>query len=258
MSDDSPPVLESALSLLREGFSVVPCAPGVRYPSIAWTQYQYERASVEQAQEWWGAGDANIAIVTGEISDVTVVDVDGSEGYKSLMDAHVYLPKTRVVKTPHGWHLYYRHVPGVKSRSGVYLHVDVKNDGGCVCVPPSHVPDGEYAVFRDYPIAEWTLPVALLEPAEVRVVRSQGEREWVSKLLTDGASVGGRNQAAARLTGYLHSKGVAQDIAILLMQSWDFRQNLPPLGDKEVTNTVRSVYRYRGVLNLDEFYQDEA
>ena len=255
---DSNAVLDTALSLLREGFSVVPCAPGVRYPSIAWAEYQHVRASEDKAFEWWGSGDNNIAIVTGQISNVTVLDVDGTEGYKSLMDAGIVTPKTRVIKTPHGWHLWYQYVPGPKSRSGVYTHVDVKNDGGCVCAPPSHVPDGDYTVFRDYPIGEWTLPVSVLEGGVHRVERSKAEAQWISKLLAGGEGVGGRNQAAAKLSGYLHSKGVALDVATLMVECWDDSRNMPALGPKEIEAVVKSVYRYRGILNMDDLYQNEA
>ena len=149
-------------------------------------------------------------------------------------------------------------MPGPKSRSGVYTHVDVKNDGGCVCVPPSRVADGEYVVFRDYPIGEWALPVSVLEGVSTRVERARSEAQWISKLLEGGEGVGGRNQAAAKLAGYLHSKGIAQDIATLMVECWDDSRNLPALGPREVAATVKSVYRYKGVLNMDEIYQNEA
>ena len=131
---------DSALALLAQGYSVVPCKPDQRFPTIAWAEYQHRHATVSEIERWWEEEpNANIAIVTGEISGVTVVDIDGTEGLKAMAQAGVILPPTRIIKSPHGWHAYYSYVHGVPSRAGVYPKVDVKNNGGCVCSPPSVV-----------------------------------------------------------------------------------------------------------------------
>lgn len=104
-----------------------------------------------QIQKWWKRWpDANIAIVTGEVSGVYVIDVDGEEGVQSLKELEEssgLLPPTLAVRTPRpGLHLYLRHpnVP-VSQAVGIAPHIDVRGDGGYVIAPPSsHVSGNTY------------------------------------------------------------------------------------------------------------------
>jgi hypothetical protein len=55
--------------------------------------------------------NANYGVATGAPSKVFVVDLDGSEGFanfRRLQKAYGTIPTTLTVKTPHGWHLYFR------------------------------------------------------------------------------------------------------------------------------------------------------
>ncbi len=77
-----------------------------------------------------------LAIRTGAVSGVAVVDIDPRNGGRVDPDL---MPPTRTVRTgSDGWHLYYRH-PGEPLGSKVSGHpgVDLKADGGYVVAPPS-------------------------------------------------------------------------------------------------------------------------
>src|SRR3990167_6947743 len=96
--------LEAALDYRQRGWSVVPafemdgplCActridcpsPG-KHPRIAWAQFQRERANEAMVRQWWRRWPtANIAIATGAVSNLVVLDIDprhgGTEAVKDL------------------------------------------------------------------------------------------------------------------------------------------------------------------------------
>ena len=83
-----------------------------------------------------------LAIRTGAVSNLVVIDVDPPEGLDTLrrMQDHGVIRETAAVRTGSGGgHLYYQH-PGGKVLSGAGKagpKVDVKADGGYVVAPPS-------------------------------------------------------------------------------------------------------------------------
>lgn len=255
-------MLDAALELLDKGYSVVPCAPGERYPTIPWREYQSRLPTPDELRAWWKAEPhSNVAIITGAVSGILVLDIDGHDGLTALAQAGVSLPPTRIIKTPHGWHAYYHYVPGIPSRAGVYAKVDVKNDGGCVCSPPSVVAAGTYTVFRDVPIAPVGLDPAVLCGESERTKRATrdwaGKQSWLSKAIQDGAPKGERNDTGARLAGYLRSKGIPQDVAVALLTGYADRCE-PPMPHDELEHIVASAWRYKPSPSLDSVYGGEA
>ena len=71
-------MLKSALMYEKKGFSVIPIIPDERKkPYVEWAKYQKKRASVEQINDWWKDWPvANIGIITGVISKISVIDID--------------------------------------------------------------------------------------------------------------------------------------------------------------------------------------
>jgi hypothetical protein len=77
-----------------------------------------------------------LAIRTGRVCDLAVVDIDPRNGGRVLPEL---MPPTRCVRTGSGgWHLYYRH-PGGPLAAKLHGHpgIDLKADGGYVVAPPS-------------------------------------------------------------------------------------------------------------------------
>jgi hypothetical protein len=104
-------------------------------PTIKWEQFQKRHASLQEIAQW--GEDINVGIVTGEISGVVVVDVDGDEGRVSLTRLGP-IPHTPTAKSYRGHHHYFRH-PGawVTTKSGVLPGVDIRGDGGFIVASPS-------------------------------------------------------------------------------------------------------------------------
>jgi predicted P-loop ATPase len=98
--------------------------------------------------------DANVGIVTGEISNIFVIEADTLEGHEvdgiasldALQALHGTFPPTLQAESPSGSiHYYFRH-PGlpVKTCAGELAPgVDIRGDGGMVIVPPSVRPAKE-------------------------------------------------------------------------------------------------------------------
>lgn len=72
---------ETAQRYLARGWSVLPLRSRDKRPLIAWEPLQTSRPSPEQVSSWFSRWpDANIGIVTGEISNLVVIDIDPTHG----------------------------------------------------------------------------------------------------------------------------------------------------------------------------------
>ena len=122
---------EHAIGYWKSGKSIFPCGKN-KQPLVDWKPYQNTRPTLEEVEKWWtNWPDANIAIITGKISGITVVDCDLGSDYTSF-------PSTITVKTGSGgYHLYYKYFPGITNKVGFLPHVDIRNDGGYVVAYPS-------------------------------------------------------------------------------------------------------------------------
>ena len=137
-----------ALEYLAMGFSVIPVKPGSKEPLVPWATYQERYPTSEELDTWIEAWpQCNLGIITGKISGISVIDVDGEKGRDSIRG--IVLPPTRVVKTPRGYHYYYQYNEDMRTVAGQLDGVDIRSDGGFVVAPPSSVNDLPYHVVRD-------------------------------------------------------------------------------------------------------------
>ena len=121
------------------GFPVIPVMSN-KVPAIpSWAPYQERMPSDAEIEEWSrDLGGMNIGVVTGKLSNLTVVDADTPEAIKlieSLLPEQYEVP---TVQTPRGGrHYYFQHAPQLRSKNGTLPHVDVKSEGGFILLPPS-------------------------------------------------------------------------------------------------------------------------
>lgn len=87
-----------------------------------------------QAWPW-----ANVGIVTGNASNLLVLDIDGIEGRNSINDFD--LPVSPTVVTARGHHYYYNFPSMLNNvsttRAGLWPSVDTRGRGGYITAPPS-------------------------------------------------------------------------------------------------------------------------
>lgn len=131
------------------------CASPAKHPRVA-GGLKAATTDAGEIERWWSRWpNANVAIRTGEVSGLVVLDVDPDHGGEAslarLVEAHGALPAGRAVRTGSGGrHLYFRHPGGaVRNDAGRRLGpgLDVRGDGGYVIAPPSrHASGGRYGV----------------------------------------------------------------------------------------------------------------
>lgn len=145
-----PTTEEAAMDYLGRGWSVIPVCARDKRPAIPWKAYQDKHVSEETLHEWFRRSpDYNVAIVTGALSGLVVVDVDprhgGNKSLRDLESAHGRLPDTvESITGGGGRHLYFSH-PGqtVRNRTNIEPGIDLRGDGGCIVAPPSVHPSGK-------------------------------------------------------------------------------------------------------------------
>jgi len=177
-------ILASALDYARRSWAVFPCKPCTQKPA---TRRGFKDASTETARidRWWPNGSKrNLAIATGQVSGLIVIDVDPRHGgdttLADLIAEHGPLPATPTAKTGGGGlHFLFKHPGGqIKSRNNALgPGIDVKADGGYIVAPPSIHPNGN--------VYEWQQ-----SPEHVKVCEAPA---WVVELLTQKGNEGGGN-----------------------------------------------------------------
>ena len=104
-------MLGTALALARKNIAVFPCRARDKRPA---TERGLKDATTDKdvIRRWWGErSDYNLAIATGSVSQVFVVDIDGLDAeleLRKLEAAHGALPPTVEVITTRGRHCYFK------------------------------------------------------------------------------------------------------------------------------------------------------
>jgi Bifunctional DNA primase/polymerase, N-terminal/Primase C terminal 1 (PriCT-1) len=245
-------VVEAAKRYLARGWSVLPLRARDKRPLIPWEHLQSERPSPDDVEAWFRRRpDANLGIVTGEISNLVVLDIDpkhgGDNSLERLEKRFSPLPATVEAMTGGGGrHLYFAHPGGlVRNRAGLVQGIDLRGDGGYIVAPPSIHPSGRrYTWVSGHSPDEMALaplPHWLISPIRgVRVGRSLAD--W-RQLVRAGVAEGQRNSTIASLTGHLLWHGVDAAVALELLLAWNRSRCRPPLDDAEVAQVVANIAR---------------
>ena len=249
-----PNAEEAARSYLARGWSVVPVQGRSKRPLIKWEPLQHSRAKDKDLEAWFRRWpDANVALVTGEISGLVVLDVDprhgGDDSLTELERRYGPLPQTvESISGGGGRHIYFLH-PGnvLRNRVGLTAGVDLRGDGGMIIVPPSVHPNGrryEWEVSHhpdDTPLAPMPAWLLALAHGETPYL-GHSSSHW-QDLVREGVAEGERNNTIASLTGHLLWHGVDPAVVAELLLCWNQVRARPPLSDEEVTRTVESIVR---------------
>jgi hypothetical protein len=243
---------EAAQRYLARGWAVLPLRARDKRPLVAWEPLQAARPSARQVTDWFNHWpDANIGIVTGEISNLVVLDIDpkhGGDVSRGRLERQFgRLPATvEAITGGGGWHLYFTHPGGlIRNRTGLAQGIDLRGDGGYIVAPPSIHPSGRPYVWvagrSPDEIALAALPRWILIPSGgLRARRTLSD--W-RQLVRDGVSEGQRNSSIASLTGHLLSHHVDPDVALELLLAWNRMRCRPPLDDAEVAQVVTNITR---------------
>ena len=224
-------------------------------PLVPWRDYQHERPTRHDIERWFEQWpDANIGIVTGQISNLVVLDIDprhgGDESLADLTRRFDSLPPTLTARTGGGGRHFYFAAPAdpipIRSRVGLAPGVDVRAEGGMVVAPPSIHPSGQR--YGWIPGKDANTDLAPLPSWVVRLIRGDMQHPghnlgYWRELVTAGVAQGERNSAIASFAGHLLWCGVDVEVIKELLLCWNRVRAQPPLDDEEVVRTVESIRR---------------
>ena len=99
----------------------------------------------------------SLALLTGKINNLFVIDYDNAEKYERDIKLYPEL-KNYVVRTNKGFHSYLKyHEDLEKLQNNRTLKIDFQGDGKCVFCPPSHYKDDEGNIYKYEKITNTTL-----------------------------------------------------------------------------------------------------
>jgi hypothetical protein len=247
--------LDAALDYLRRGWSVVPVRAVGKQPLVSWLDYQKKRATPDEVRAWFEKWpSANVGIVTGQISNLVVLDIDrahgGEESLAELESRHGPMPATVTALSGGGGRHFYFAAPAdptpLRSRVGIALGIDVRAEGGMIVAPPSHHSSGGRYRWITAPDDAETLsglPRWLINwIRNPQSHRGHGTQHW-RRIAQEGVQEGVRNSTIASFTGHLLWCGVDIEVIKELMLCWNRVRATPPLDDAEVLRTVDSIHR---------------
>lgn len=247
-------IAHAALAYLRRGWSVIPIERHGKRPLIHWEEYQRRLPKEPELRDWYTRWPyANVAVVTGAISNLVVLDVDprhgGDQSLATLQKTHGKFPRTVEARSGGGGrHIYFSHPGGtVSNRVGLAPGVDLRGDGGLAIAPPSVHESGHvyrWRTGRGPDEVEAVLAPPWLFAAE-RGGRTRGGHtveEWRARFRAR-VPEGERNTTLASMTGHLLWHGVDPAVALELLLCWNRERCDPPLPDGEVQAVVDSITR---------------
>ncbi len=234
---------------IKLGWNIIPVkedkTPAVR----SWKIYQEQRIDLSEF-ELFGK-DKNyfgkiqgIALVTGKISGVTILDFD--KGSKDLFEGI----NTPTVRTGGGGkHYYFKYTDKIQTSSNQTLKIDIRNDGGYAVMPPSKLIKGEYTWIKDFntPLAD--LPDNFISDFTKEISKVSWD--------FDGVTEGNRNAIGIKVCGKLVSNFRNDlDLAYSSLVAWNSRNN-PPLSEFEIKNIFNWVIKADKKNNSNLYGQSE-
>jgi hypothetical protein len=249
--------VDTAQRYLARGWCVLPLRARDKRPLIVWEALQNTRPTAEQVTDWFKRWpSANIGIVTGEISNLVVLDIDpkhgGDASLERLERRFGPLPATiEAITGGGGRHLYFTHPGGlIRNRTGLAQGIDLRGDGGYIVAPPSIHPSGRAYTWAEGHSPEEAvlaaLPGWLLTPSGGGRPR-RSLSDW-RQLVREGVPEGQRNSTIASLAGHLLWHQVDPEVVLELLLAWNRMRCRPPLDDGEVAQVVSNIVR----LHFDE------
>jgi hypothetical protein len=242
-------VIRAALAYARKGLQIFPCQPCAKRPATA-NGLKDATTDPDQIRAWWHHEPAfNVAVATGTVSGIFVVDVDGLDAeaeLRKLEAEHGTLPATIEAITARGRHIYFKMTAADvrNSASKVAPGIDIRGTGGYVLAPPSMHPTGRpYCWSVDCGSVIAAAPAWLLAKIETPKGNGNGAMppsEWRA-LIAEGVAEGARDCTVAKLAGYLLRRRVDPVVALEMLQIWNAARCSPPLPAADIDRIVGSI-----------------
>lgn len=226
-------ILRQALEYKELGWSVIPVEMirdgegWTKKPVGKWKQYQSTLADEKTIKQWFSDTSARcIGIVTGQVSNLYVVDTDTAEAEQHL--AALNLPETPTASTGRGRHRYFT-LPAqeLRNTAGRVPGLDSRGQGGFVVAPPSrHYSGKQYEWLTDpHDVPPAQLPTDLFKLLSTSTNApedsgSSGDSGSISRILQEGSLKGRRNTDATKLAGHYVALGLPATEVEIILADW--------------------------------------
>jgi len=256
--------IDVAMHYLECGFSVIPTRGKTAIEK--WTRFQSELPTVLNIQQWFGSNEQhNMAVVTGQVSKLVVVDADSEEDAKWWSEN--FPPTPLMARSGRGGtHFYYRSLGSeTRNRQKVFHRaIDIRGDGGYIIVPPSIHPETSQkyrwlsedvyppkSLVRSLPQFEkvW-LPKevprsrANLSIAGEKAVRRGDPLRYPIAYIQKIKAISGEhgNSTTFRVACKLRDAGMNADQAFQALKDWNRTNAVPPWTDAELAQKIEYAY----------------
>jgi len=214
-------------------------------PLVAWTEFQRRMPTEDEVRAWYVKWPkANLALITGMISGIVVLDLDSEEAVDRAKTLNIL--NTPLVKSRRGLHAYFKYPFGVKIANSVdkQLATDIRAEGGNIIAPPSvHFSGHKYEWIEGHSLDDiqlMKLPDVFVEAEKKKAAtedRSNGIRD-----LYVGTAKNYRNYSLTRLCGSWVNDDLTIEECLEMARIWNTK-NSPPMDEKEIRKTVESIFR---------------
>lgn len=229
------PVPEAALIYARHRVSIFPVAgDDTKKPLVMWKPYQRQAPSISTVDRWFNEHfpDAHIGLVTGTLNGILGADLDIADDADWFFQTFPSARHSRIVKTPHGYHVYFLHEEGFKNTVGIFgRKIDIRTNGGFLRAPTSP----GYKFLNDNPILPAPVELIAAIGSERTTIRRKPVRN--GELIVEGV----RNDSLFRIGCSLQSKGYPDDQILAVLNDVNAQLVVPPLPIQEIEGIFQSV-----------------
>lgn len=252
----------AALRYGTDGWAVFPLWTGGKTPK---TKNGLKAATfdLEQINKWWKRyKDANVAVRTGMISGIVVLDVDtkkGQPGLQSLAELeaqHGRMDTLRARTPTGGLHLFFRApMQTLHRKIGFLPGLDFLAEDSYVVVAPSKIGGREY-VWEDTNTMIAEIPDFLLNLVSAKVSKKTQNTAKPHETISyaeafGGVQEGSRNDTIFRFACKLRQEEWEHDEALLLVKTAASTCE-PPLPEDEAIRCLESAWRYTPSVALSD------
>ena len=262
MDIENNPIYQAALEYQKMGYSVIPVHFETKNPYFAWKGFQGKCATPDQIKKWWTTWPrASVAVITGKISGIVVVDVEAGGDIS-------YLPDTVRSRTGGGgWHYFFRFDENdpVKNAGRIRDLTDIRGEGGYIIMAPSnHKSGGVYEWIKkpgDIELAKF--PSKFFQEAKKEKSGSKKTKkktDWVEFIEKENHE-GCRNDKAAKYAGKLLndlSENQWEKEGWTELLRWNNEKNHPPLEVDELRGVWDSIAKIENKNEDDSGKKSQA
>jgi hypothetical protein len=178
---------EWAMRYLERGWSVIPIKERSKSPLVDWKEYQTRKPTAEEVSKWFQNDKLNLGIVTGKVSGLAVIDLDGQDGLDVGLSHSLASSVIAQTGRGNGRHLFYRD-SGVKNAVKLMPGLDLRGEGGYVLAFPSIHPDTgrRYQWLTDFRLSLPEFPKGIGIGADIKVSdgRESKPSGWIGEALS--------------------------------------------------------------------------